>query len=63
MGGGGGIEGGVAACNSLCAYGVQCLEHAPSGKINLDHMRGLLRPLETTITMQHLWQLECNSGD
>ena len=41
-----------AARNSLCAYGIQCLGHAPSGKINLDHMGRLLRPLVTT---------ECNS--
>ena len=30
---------------------------------NLDHMRVLLRPSETTITTQNLWQLDCNSGD
>ena len=31
--------------------------------LNLDHKKVLLRPSETTITMQSLWQLDCNSGD
>ena len=36
----------------------------PRGKFsNLDHMRVLLRPSETTTTTQRLWQLDCNSGD
>ena len=35
-------------------------EYAPPG--NLDHMRVLLRPSETTTTTQNLWQLDCNSG-
>ena len=47
------------ACSCLCAYSEQCSRgvwgHVPSG---LDHMRVLLRPSETTITTQHLWQLE-----
>ena len=36
--------------------------HAPPGKF-FYHMRALLRPSETTITMQNLWQLNCNSGN
>ena len=31
--------------------------------LNLDHMRVLLRPSETTITTQNLWQVDCNLGD
>ena len=30
---------------------------------NLDYMKVFLRPSETTITTQNLWQLDCNSGD
>ena len=30
---------------------------------NVDHMKVLLRLSETTITIQHLCQLECNSGN
>ena len=30
---------------------------------NFHHMRVPLRPSETTITTQNLWQLDCNSGD
>ena len=38
--------------------------HAHPGQfLNLKHMRVLLRPSETTITTQILWQLDCNSGD
>ena len=38
--------------------------HAPPGKVlNFDHMRVLLRPSETTITTQNLWQVDCNLGD
>ena len=31
--------------------------------LNLDHMRVLLRPSETTITTQNLLQVDCNLGD
>ena len=36
--------------------------HAPPGKFwNVDHLSVLLRPSETTVTTQTLWQLECSS--
>ena len=44
----------------LRAYNAQCCRKIK----NLDHMRVLLiRPSETTITTQNLWQLDCNLGD
>ena len=52
-GGGSGLGGGINIevvwqHVILCVH-MACLGHAPSGKINLDHMAGLLRPLVTTI--------------
>ena len=51
----------ACACNTKCGRGVW--GHAPPGKfLNLDHMRMLLRPSETTITTLNLWQLDFNLG-
>ena len=41
-------------------FSAQC---SPRKMWNLEHMRVLLRPSESTITMQNIWQLEYNSGD
>ena len=75
-GGGGGGGGGHtyivwglvhAAHSCLCMYSTQRsrVRWGMLPQENLDHLRVLLRPLETTITnhTQHLWQLECNSGN
>ena len=50
----------VCVCRA-CSIVRGCGGLLPRGK--LDHMRVLLRPSETTITTQSLWQLERNSGD
>ena len=52
---------GARIAHSVVARGSGGRPMFPPG--NLDHMRMLLRLLETTITTQNLWQLERNSGD
>ena len=50
----------------VCVCIVHSVLRGSGGRLpqeNLDLMRVLLRPSETTITMQNLCQLECNSGD
>ena len=38
--------------------------HAPQENfLNLDHIKLLLKPSETIITTQNLWQRDCNSGN